>query len=122
MAYHTLQRTVQSLVGAAVYDGIMKLSKFLTQAVLKGGTEIPCELDPLPLIMTRVSMNRYSVESQALIRVCLAVIESDKDADMVESDLWALGNDALGLLNACAVKRVFVEYPKAELERERTLR
>lgn len=61
-------------------------------------------------------MNRYSVESQALIRVCLAVIAADKDADMVESDLWALGTDARGLLNAFAVRRVFEEYQNAELE------
>jgi hypothetical protein len=98
------------------YDISVKLSQFLAQAQMKGGTAIPSELDPLPLIITRVGMNRYSVESKALIRVCLAVIASDKDWGMVESDLWALGSEARGLLNAFAVRRVSGEYQQSELD------
>lgn len=86
----------------------MKLTRFLAQAHLRSGTPIPDELDPLPLILTRVAMNRYTLESQALVRVCLAVVATEGEMD--ESDLWALGNDARGLLNAFAMRRMLGKY------------
>ncbi len=30
---------------------------------MKGGAPIPVELDPLPLIITRIGVNRYTLES-----------------------------------------------------------
>ncbi len=80
---------------------------------MKGGTPIPEELDPLPLIITRIGMNRYTLESQALLRVCLAVVETE--GEMVESDLWALGSDARGSLNAFAIRRM-LEYGQDSLD------
>jgi len=97
-----------------IYDIRMKLARFLTDAYLRGGTEIPPELDPLPLIITRIAMNRYSVESQALLRSCLAVVAAEGEMD--ESDIWALGNDARGLLNAFAMRRLNAKYGKDELD------
>jgi hypothetical protein len=91
----------------------MKLSRFLAQVHLRGGTEVPSELDPLPLIMTRIGINRYSVESQALLRACLAGIAID--GEMAESDIWALGGDARGLLNAFAMRRLNGKYRQVEL-------
>lgn len=92
----------------------MKLSKFLTQASMRGGTEVPAELDPLLLIITRIAMNRYSLESRALRRTCLAVIHLDPEVS--ESDIWALGTDARGLFNAFAMKRLLGEYQQADLD------
>ncbi len=92
----------------------MKLAHFLKQAQLKGGTPIPPEHDPLLLIITRVGMNRYSAESQALARACLAVVA--KEGDMAESDLWALDSDARGLLNAFAVRRMADGYEQVWLD------
>ncbi len=81
---------------------------------MKGGTLIPDELDPLPLIITRIGVNRYTLESQALLRVCLAVV--DTEGEMVESDLWALGSDARGLLNAFAMRRMLGKYGQDSLD------
>lgn len=92
----------------------MKLTRFLAQAHLQSGTPIPDELDPLPLILTRVAMNRYTLESQALMRICLAVIATE--GDVAESDLWALGNDARGLLNAFATRRMLGKYGQDTLD------
>ncbi len=92
----------------------MKLARFLKQVQLMGGTAISPEHDPLLLILRRVGMNRYTLESQALLRVCLAVVATA--GKMVESDLWALGSDARGLLNAFAVRRSYGEYEQTALE------
>lgn len=96
------------------YDLRMKLDQFLAQSRAKGGTLIPHEVEPLLVILTRVGMNRHSVESQALIRACLAVIA--EDGDLVESDLWALGRDARGLLNTFADRRQSPTYDHVYLD------
>jgi hypothetical protein len=59
-------------------------------------------------------LNRYTLESQALLRVCLAVVETE--GEKVESDLWALGTDARGLLNAFAMQRMLGEYGQDSLD------
>jgi len=50
----------------------VKLTRFLADAHKKGGTSVADELDPLGLILSRIGVNRSSVESQALLRVRLA--------------------------------------------------
>jgi hypothetical protein len=92
----------------------MRLARFLAQSYLRGFTPIAAELDPLVLILTRVGINRYSVESQALIRACRAVVAVD--GEMVEPDLWALRADSRGLLHEFSVRRFLGKYPKAELD------
>lgn len=96
------------------YDYGMKLTRFLTDAHMKGGTPIPDELDPLPLIITRIGVNRYTPKSQALARICQAVAATE--GEMVESDLWTLGNDARGLLNAFAMRRMLGKYGRDSLD------
>jgi len=76
----------------------MKLSRFIVDARMKGGTPVPDELDPMPLFITRIRVSRYSAESQAFLRTCLAAVDAERE--MYAPDLWALGNDARGLLNA----------------------
>jgi len=92
----------------------MKLVQFLEQARNKGGTTVPGDLDPLPLILTRVGLNRYSVKAQVLLRASLAVIACDDD--LVESDSWALGADSRGLLNTLAARRAAGRYEQSYLE------
>jgi hypothetical protein len=96
------------------YDSGMKLDQFLAQSRAKGGTSVPSEVEPLLVILTRVGMNRHSVESQALIRASLAVIA--QDGNLAESDLWALGSDARGLLNAFADRRQSPTYDQVYLD------
>lgn len=43
----------------------------------EGRRSVRDELGPLPLIITRIAMNRYTVESRALLRVCLAVAATE---------------------------------------------
>jgi hypothetical protein len=53
-------------------------------------------------------------EARALRKATLAVI--DTHADMTEADLWALGKDALGLLDAFIEYRIEGRYKQVELE------
>lgn len=72
----------------------MHLSLFLTDSRMQGGGEIPPELGPLLLIITRLGMNSYSDDAQAMTRICLAVIVME--GELPESDLLMLGRDAQG--------------------------
>lgn len=92
----------------------MHLSVFLTHPRMQDGSSIPSELDPLLLIITRLGMNRYSDEAQAVTRICLAVIAMDED--LPESDLLTLGRDARGLISAFATRRTLGAYDQRELD------
>ena len=92
----------------------MKLATFLVEVRKRGGTAIPEQLDPVWLIMSRLAVNGYTAEARALRKATLAVI--DAQADMADADLWALGKDALGLLDAFVADRLSGRYKQADLE------
>jgi hypothetical protein len=92
----------------------VKLARFLAEIRVRDGTMIPEDLDPIGIILTRISMNPHSVESRALRKATLAVIATE--GHMTEADLWALGKDALGLLDALAVERLTARYRPRDLE------
>jgi len=42
------------------------------------------ELDPLPPIISRIGINRYAFESQALARLCMAVVTTEGEVDELD--------------------------------------
>lgn len=92
----------------------MNLSPFLAEVRVRKTTAIPSNLDAIGIILARIAVNRLSVESRALRKACLGVITMEGDMD--ESDLWALGADALGLLDAFAADRLRARYQAQDLE------
>ena len=91
----------------------MKLSRFLAEVRIRGGTPVPDELDPIGLIIARVGMHPMSVESRALRKSTLAVIAGE--GEMSDAGLLALGKDARGQLDAFAVERLTARYRTADL-------
>jgi hypothetical protein len=77
-------------------------------------TAIPADVDPIGVILTRVGLHPHTVESIALRKATLAVISTE--GDMADADLWALGKDALGLLDAFGAHRRAGRYSARELE------
>ena len=59
-------------------------------------------------------MNPNTSGSKALRKATLAVIATK--GDMTESDLWALSQDALGLLDAFAEYRMTGRYRQQDLD------
>ena len=71
-------------------------------------------MDPIGLILSRLAVNPHTAEARALRRAMLAVIATDQE--MADADVWALGKDARGLLDAFAAYRLGGRYKQAELE------
>jgi hypothetical protein len=92
----------------------VKLARFLAEIRTRARTPIPADVDPIGIILTRVRLHPHAVESQALRKATLAVIATE--GDMIDADLWALGRDALGLLDAIAAYRLTGRYSARELE------
>jgi hypothetical protein len=63
--------------------------------------------------MARVGMFPNTPESKALRKATLAVIATDRD--MTEADLWAFGQDAIGLLDAFAWQQLTERYRQEDL-------
>ena len=89
------------------------LPAFLAEVRARLRTPIPEDLDPIAIILSRVSFNPHTVESRSLRKATLAVIATE--GHLAESDIWALGKDALGLLDAFAARRFTGRYSAAEL-------
>jgi hypothetical protein len=92
----------------------VKIARFLAEVRTRTRTPIPADADPIGIILTRVGVNPHTVESQALRKATLAVIATE--GDMLKNDLWALGADALGLLDAFAAYRLTGRYSARELD------
>jgi len=92
----------------------LRLARFLAEVRVRTRTQIPEDIDPVGLIMSRVSINPHTPESKALRKATRAVIATE--GDMTEADLWALGQDALGLLDAFAEQRLTGRYRAPDLE------
>lgn len=81
----------------------LPLARFLVEVRKRSRTELMPEIDALGVLLARVAMNRYNGEGRALARAAIAVVHEDRE--IPEADLWALGRDALGMLDAFAAKR-----------------
>jgi hypothetical protein len=66
---------------------------------------IPPEIDPVGIILARVGMHPNTPQSRALTKATLVAVIAT-EGEMTEADLWALSQDALGLLDAFAADRV----------------
>jgi hypothetical protein len=77
------------------------------------GTPVPQDIDPIGIILARVSMNPNTVESRALSKACLAVIATE--GEFSDTDVFALGRDARGLLDVFAVERLTARYRPQDL-------
>ncbi len=91
----------------------LRLARFLAEVRKRSRQRIPDEIDPLGVLFSRVAMNRYNTEGRALGKAALAVITAE--GEMTEADLWALGQDALGMLDAFAARRLAGGYALALL-------
>ena len=92
----------------------MKLARFLAEVRTRIRTPMLGDLDPVGMIFSQLAANGHTVEARALRKAALAVI--DTYADVTDADLWALGKDALGLLDAFAAYRFTGLYKQVELD------
>ena len=75
---------------------------------------MPPEVDPIGIILARVGLYRHTAECRALRKATLATIATE--GEMPDSDFWALGQDALVLLDAFAYGRENGRYRPQDLE------
>lgn len=100
--------------GPFLYPVVMKLARLLAEVRIRMRTSIPEGRDPIRLILSQLADNGHTLEARALRKTVLAVI--DTYADVTDADLWALGTDALGLLDAFATYRFTGLYKQVELD------
>lgn len=89
----------------------LRLARFLAEVRKRVRTTIDPEIDPLGIILARINLNPHTPQSRALAKAAIAV--SATEGDMTEADLWALGQDALALLDAFAMCRLTKRYTPA---------
>ena len=78
----------------------MNIARFLIEVNSRTRNAVPSDIDPIGIILTRVGLHPHNVESRALRKATLATIAHE--GEMSDSDLWALGQDALVLLDSFA--------------------
>ena len=91
----------------------MDPARFLAELRIRAGTPVPDDLDPIGLILSRVSVNPHTTESKALRKATLAVIAGE--GEMTTPTCRHSGRDARGLLDAFAVERLTARYRTADL-------
>ena len=91
----------------------MRLARFLAEVHVRNRTQIPTEIDPIGIILGRIGLHPNTPESRELTKATVAIIA--RDGDMAESDLWALSQDALGLLDAFASDLLSARYREQDL-------
>ena len=91
----------------------MNLARFLAMVRVRRSTPIPPEIEPLGVILARTGLHPDTPESKALTKAVLAIIRTE--GEMAETDLWALSQDALGLLDEFAERRTSGWYSSEEL-------
>lgn len=92
----------------------MDILRFLTYVRHRTLVILRPEIDPVGIIMTRVGLFPNTPESCSLRKATLAVIASN--GEMTESDLWALSQDALTLLDAFAYGLENGRYRKEDVD------
>ena len=91
----------------------MRLARFLAEVHVRNRTQSPVEVDPIGIILGRVGLHPNTAEARALTKATLALIA--RDGELPKADLWALSQDALGLLDAFAFDLLSVRYREQDL-------
>jgi len=90
------------------------IDQFLLEVSKRTHGTLPSGVDPIAAILTRVRVDPDTAESRALRKATLAVIATK--GEMSKFDLWALGQDALALLDAFVNSIHSARYPRSELD------
>ena len=91
----------------------LSLARFLAVVRLRRRATLASGTDPLRAILVRTSLHPNTPESKALTKAALAIIRTE--GEMAEADLCSLGQDALGLLDEFAERRMSGSYSSEEL-------
>ena len=81
----------------------MKLA-LLLEIRRRSRTLRPPDVDPLKAIRLRCALNPETLENKTLMRIARAIEEGRGDFD--DADIWALGQEALGLRDALTGPRI----------------
>ena len=92
----------------------VNIVRFLSEVNSRARNAIPPEIDPIGIILTRVGLYPHTLESRALSKATLATIA--RKGEMSDSDLWALGQEALALLDTFADCLEHGRYRPQDLE------
>ena len=90
----------------------MELASLLKEIRRRSLTLPPPQIDPLQVICQRWRDNPETLENRTLMRI-VRVIEQ-KRGDFDDADIWALGQEALGLLDALIERRINSQLPSSE--------
>ena len=82
----------------------MKLADFLVEIRRRARVPPLPHVDPWQAIRLRCAAQPDTLENQTLIRISNAIREGAGDFD--EADIWTLGQEALGLLDALIAPRL----------------
>ena len=82
----------------------MKLASLLVEIRRRARTLPPPHVDPLQMIHQRCHAAPETLENKTLMRIARAIEEGRGDFD--DADIWALGQEALGLLDALIERRL----------------
>jgi hypothetical protein len=82
----------------------VKLATLLVEIRRRSRSLPEPQIDPLQVICQRWRANPETLENKALMRIARAIEEKRGDFD--DADIWALGQEALGLLDALIERRL----------------
>ena len=82
----------------------MKLASLLVETRRRSRTLPAPHVDPLQAIYPRCQVNPETLENKTLMRIARAIEEGR--GDFVDADVWALGQEALGLLDALIERKI----------------
>jgi hypothetical protein len=85
-------------IAACRDDAAVTLDALLAEIRSRARTLPPPEVDPWRAIRLRCSAQPETLENQTLMRIMTAIREGHGDFD--DADIWALGQEALGLVQA----------------------
>jgi len=82
----------------------MKPAALLVEIRRRSRALPPPHVDPLQAIYRRCRVTPETLENKTLMRIARAIEEGRGDFD--DADIWALGQEALGLLDALIERRI----------------
>jgi hypothetical protein len=89
----------------------VKLAALLAAIRRRSRTLPPPHVDPLQAIHERCHAAPETLENKTLMRIARAIEEGRGDFE--DADIWALGQEALGLLDALIERRISSQLPSS---------
>jgi len=89
---------------SCLYLQMMQLANLLKEIRRRTRSLPEPQTDPLQMIRQRCHANPETLENKTLMRIARAIEERRGDFD--DADVWALGQEALGLLHALIERRL----------------